>query len=168
MSTERAQIQIRDTRVLVLGNIRELGVIRLTIAITNTARVMEHATTIMTLTFVAVTMVTLGKTVKQWTIAITRTVLITEHVITNKVLTNAHVTRGILGRTANTHTVRIINVNIIPRVSMDPLTTHVNVDQDTRIIYVKQGISVIIRNAQGMVHVKMKHLAIHVVVMQNI
>ena len=93
-----------------MGNIRELDVIRLTIAITNTARVMEHAKTMMTLMFVVVTTVTQGKTVKQWNIAITRTALITEYVITNKVLIIAHVTRDILGRTANKHTVRIINV----------------------------------------------------------
>ena len=168
MSTERAQIQIRDTRVLVVVDIRELDVIRLTIAITNTARVMEHALTVWRITFVAVTMVILEQTVKMLTIALTRIVLTKAHVLTNKVLTNAHVTRDILGSTANKHTVRIINVNIIPRVSMDPLTTHVNVDQDTRIIYVKRGISVIIKIAQGMVHVKMKHLAIHVDVMQDI
>ena len=91
-----------------------------------------------------------------------------EHVITYIVLTHANVTRDILGRTANKQIARIINVNIIPRVSMDPLTTRVNVNQDTRIIYVKRGISVIIRNAQGMVHVKMEHLVIHVDVMLSL
>ena len=54
------------------------------------------------------------------------------------------------------------------RVSMSTLTTRVHVYQDIWVIYVKQRIFVIIKNAQGEEHAKIQNLAIHVHVMQNI
>lgn len=63
-----------------------------------------------------------------------------------------------LGKTANIHTVTIINVSIMPLVSMDPLTTLANVQQVLWVLSVKLGIFVKIRNAPGTVHVKMEVL----------
>ena len=51
------------------------------------------------------------------------------------------------------------------RVSMDTPITLANVHQVLWVIYVKRGISVIIRNAPGAVHVKMEGLVIDVHVM---
>ena len=69
------------------------------------------------------------------------------------------------GQTANIHTVTIINATIMQRVSMDTPITLANVQKVLWVIYVKRGISVIIRNAPGAVHVKMDGLVIDVHVM---
>ena len=126
---------------------------------------MEGVKTVVTIMFVIVTMLSLEQTVKQLIIAITRTVLVTAHVTTNTTRTHVHVVRDTQVVTASILTVMIMDAKIMQRVSMDTPTTCANVHQILWVIYVKRGISVIIRNAPGAVHVKMNGLVIDVHVM---
>ena len=162
---ESVQIQKQTLIALVRQHISENPVKLRILAIIGTAQVMERVRTVVTIMFVIVTVVSLERTVKQLIIAITRTVHNTACVTTNTTRTNVPVVRDTQVMTASILTVAIINAKIMQRVSMDTPITFANVHQVLWIIYVKRGISVIIRNAQGAVHVKMEGLVINVHVM---
>ena len=146
----------------------ELIANKLIIATTKTVQIVECVRTVVTIMFVFVTVVLLEQTVKQLIIAITRTVRVTAHVRTNTTHTHVHVFRDTQVLTASILTVTVMYANMVPPVSMDTLTTLVNVHQDIWVICVKRGIFVIIRNAPGLVHVKMEHLTTHVHVVMGI
>ena len=128
---------------------------------------MEHVRTIMIVTFVNVTVVLKEQTVKQLIIAITRTVLFTAYVTTNTTRTNVHVVRDTQVLTVSILTVTKMDANMAPPVSMDTLTTRVDVYQDIKGAYAKHRTFVIIRIVQEKGLVIMKNIITCVIVLPD-